>query len=94
MFAEDLTVFFDTTTGFATPATLAGGGMVPVIFDAAYQGGLNDLIESTGPSAKGSTASLATVVQGTGITINAIAYKVASVEPDGTGVTTLLLELA
>jgi hypothetical protein len=34
------------------------------------------------------------VVQGTAITINAVAYTVTGVEPDGTGLTTLQLRKA
>jgi hypothetical protein len=92
MFAEDLSVFFNTSE-FAVTATVAGAG-VSVIFDNGYQGALNGFLESSAPSITGPSASLATAVQGTAVTVNAIAYKVMEVHPDGTGITKLMLEKA
>jgi hypothetical protein len=94
MFAEDLSAFFDTANGFAQNATLLGGAVMPVIFDNAYQGSMGGFVESTGPQCVAKTADVAALVQGSTITVNAIAYKVAIVQPDGTGLTTLQLELA
>lgn len=93
MFAEDLAVFFDTDTGFAQSATV-GAASFPVIFDNAFQSPLSGMIESTGPVCQAKSADVSTVVQGTAISINAVAYKVREVQPDGTGVTTLFLERA
>ena len=90
MFTEDLTAFFDTDTGFAQLATLAGQP-VPVIFDNGYAPGLAGMIEGSGPQCQAKTADVSAVVQGSSITVNAVVYTVTGVQPDGTGVTTLQL---
>jgi hypothetical protein len=90
MFVEDLSTFFDTTTGFAVSATVLGQ-TVPVIFDKAYFGAMGGLVESTGPQCLAQTSTVASVVQGTAIVINATTYTVTGVEPDGTGITVLQL---
>lgn len=90
MFAEDLAPFFDTDAGFAQTASV-GAASFPVIFDAAYQSGMNGLVETAGPACQAKSADVSTVVQGTTITIGATAYTVVGVQPDGTGVTTLQL---
>lgn len=94
MFTEDLSVFFDTANGFAVNATLSGGGTVPVIFDAAYQGALGGFAESTGPQCTAKSADVATAVQGSTLVIAGITYKVTELQPNGTGITILMLELA
>lgn len=93
MLTEDLSAFFNTSE-FATTANVAGVGGVSVIFDNGYQGALNGFIESSAPSITGPSASLASAVQGTSVTINAVAYKVMEVHPDGTGIIKLMLEKA
>lgn len=76
---------------FGVDATI-GASTVRVIFDAEYEAALGTGMEAAGPRCTGATADLATAVQGTAITIAAVAYKVASHQPDGTGLTTLVLE--
>jgi len=71
-----------------------GAALVAGIFDNGYQAGLLGAIESARPSFTCASADVSTAVQGTAITINAVAYKVAEVQPDGTGVTVLVLERA
>ncbi len=93
MFVEDLSVFFDASNGFAVNATV-GGSTVPVIFDAVGQSALAGFVETAGPQCIAKSQDVATVVQGTAITINAVAYTVTGVEPDGTGLTTLQLRKA
>lgn len=90
MFVEETAAYFDTTTGFAVSATV-GASSFAVIFDAGYQSALGGLVESTGPVCQAQSADVATVVQGTAITINSVAYSVTGVEADGTGITTLRL---
>jgi hypothetical protein len=90
MFTEDLSAFFDTTSGFATMATLSGQP-VPVIFDADYAGALSGLVESTGPQCRAKSVDVSAVVQGSTIVINATTYTITGVQPDGTGITTLQL---
>lgn len=99
-FASDLVADFGTfldTDAFGTFATLSGGSQVAVIFDNAYVaglGGIGGLVESTGPACIASSADVSSVVQGSTLTINAVAYTVTGVQPDGTGVTTLQLRKA
>jgi hypothetical protein len=78
---------------FGVNATI-GAATVRVIFDAEYEAALGTGMEAAGPRCTGATADLAAAVQGTAITINSVAYKVASHQPDGTGITTLVLERA
>ena len=92
MFVEDLSAFFSTSE-FAVTASFAGG-TAAVIFDNGYQGALNGFIESSAPSITGPSAALATLGQGTSVTVNSVAYKVMEVQPDGTGITKLMLEKA
>lgn len=90
MFTEDLTAFLDTTQGFAVNATL-GAATVPVIFDNAFSDALG-IVSSTQPVALGTTADLAAATVGSTITINAVAYTIAEIQPDGTGLTRLMLK--
>lgn len=88
MFTEDTTAFF---ADFSVPATL-GAATFAVIFDASYIDALG--ISTNQPAAVCKSADVAACTQGTPITINGTAYTVREVKPDGTGLTTLLLELA
>lgn len=90
MFTEDLSPFFDVAGGFAQTATV-GGSSFPVIFDKAYVSALGGMVESTGPACMAKSSDVSSVVQGTTITIAAVAYTVTAVEPDGTGITVLQL---
>lgn len=94
MFAEDLNAFFDTAGGFAQYATLPGGARVAVIFDNGYTQGLSGMVETSSPSCQAATADVLTLEQGSSISIDSVSYLVAQVHPDGTGVTTLVLEMA
>lgn len=93
MFAEDLSAFFTLDTPGSTTANVSGGDIV-VLFDNGYQGALSGFAESSGPNCLARTADVASLVQGSPITINALAYRIANVQPDGFGVTTLYLEQA
>lgn len=93
MFVEDFTAFFTLDTPGSATATVSGGN-ITVLFDNGYQAALQGFAESASPSCQARTADVASLVQGSPITINAIAYKVATVQPDGSGVTTLQLEQA
>ena len=90
--AEDLTAFLNVSD-FAQAVTVAGAE-VAVLFDNGYQAALNGFAESAAPSIMGKTSDLAALVQGSAVTVGGIDYKVVSVHPDGTGVTTLILERA
>lgn len=88
--AADIPVFL---ADFGVDAVV-GGVTVPVIFDNGYQTGLAGAMESSGPTATGATADLAASVEGTSLVINSVTYKVVDNQPDGTGMTTLVLERA
>lgn len=86
-FVEDYAPFF---ADFSVPATL-GAATISVIFDKAYIGALMGFVESTGPACLVRDIDIPAITQGTSITINAKAYIVTGIEPDGTGLTTLQL---
>jgi len=88
-FTESLAAFLDTA-GFAVNATL-GAATVPVIFDAAFDDVLG-IVAATQPVALGATSDLTAAAVGGTITINAVAYTIAEIQPDGTGLTRLMLK--
>ncbi len=81
-----------STDDFGTAATI-GGSTVYGIFDDAYTG-VNQAtgeVATSAPQFLCRTADVASVVQGTTITINSIVYKCVNIEPDGTGMTMIQL---
>jgi hypothetical protein len=89
MFTESLAPFFNVAE-FANSATLDGAS-VSGIFDNAYtdiMGIASRVPMFTLPTASASAATQASVL----ITGGGVTYRVTSVQPDGTGVTTLMLE--
>lgn len=84
---EDFAAFFDD---FGVPATLNGAN-VRGIFDNAY-GESFGLVASSSPVFR--LPSSIAVTTGQTLVIAATTYTVASVEPDGTGITVLRLEKA
>jgi len=95
MFAEDHSTFFDTTLGFAQLATV-GGASVAVIFDnASSLGAVGPYgMASTQPSVTLPTTQVPADPVGTTVVVGGSTYLVAAHEPDGTGISRLLLELA
>ena len=95
MFAEDTSLMFDTTLGFAQLATV-GGASVAVIFDnASSLGSVGPYgMASTQPSITLPTAQVPATPVGTTVVVGGGTYLVAAHEPDGTGVSRLLLESA
>ena len=91
-FTEDLSQFFNVAE-FATAATLDGAA-VTGIFDALYIQGLVGAagIASTGPAYMLPTASVPANPVGKALVVNGTTYSVAEHQPDGTGVSLLLLE--
>jgi hypothetical protein len=87
MFTEDLAPFL---ADFGQVATL-DGVEVRVIFDRAYVDMMG--IASTAPRAGLPTADASAATQASVLEIGGATYRVVSVEPDGTGWTTLILEL-
>ena len=84
-FVEDLAPFF---VDWAIDAVI-GGVTVPGIFDKTY-------LESMGIVAGSNPVLLVpasvSAAEGTAVSVNGTSYTVASVEPDGTGLTILQLE--
>ena len=87
-FVENHSAFF---ADFSVPATL-GAATFAVIFDAAYADPLG--IAGAEPRATCISADVSTATQGTPISINGAAFTVRDKQPDGTGLTVLLLEAA
>lgn len=87
---EDTSAFMQLSD-FAINATVAGLP-VRVIFDAAYADPFG--IAGTEPRATCASVDVAALVQGSPLTILGQAYTVRDKQPDGTGITTLLLEAA
>lgn len=88
MFAEDLTPFFNTAE-LAVQATLDGAA-VSGIFDNAYTEAFG--MASRAPMFTLPSAAAAAATQASVLVVESVAYRVTAVQPDGTGVTTLMLE--
>lgn len=92
MFTEDLSVFFDD---LATTATL-NGVAVQCYFDNAYA--LGDVgmygVASSQPTLTLPTASLPANPVGKSVVVQGGNYTVALHQPNGTGISRLLLEVA
>lgn len=91
---EDLSVFFDTAE-FADTATL-GGVAVTGIFDNAFALGSVGAfgMASTQPVLTLATASVPATPVGTTCVVDGTSYVVTAHEPDGTGLSRLMLEAA
>jgi hypothetical protein len=94
MFTEDLSAFF-IPADFAQAATLAGVDVL-AIFDNGYAFGNAGLtgMASTQPTLTLATADVPATPVGATAIVNATTYVVVAHEPDGTGVSRLLLEAA
>lgn len=95
-FTEDLAPFL-STSDFAVTATV-GGVSVSVIFDRAHveaMGGFGGGIDATQPTAllKTSDVTAQSIARNTAIVIDGTTYYVQSLQPDGTGMTLLVLSL-
>lgn len=90
-FVENLDVFLDTGD-FAVAAVLPGAVTVNVIFDSQYASPFD--ISASRPSCIGKSSDLDGLLFGAEITIGGVDYVVRSIEPDGTGMTRLTLEIA
>jgi hypothetical protein len=88
-FVEDLAPFFADFP--AVDATLDGQAL-RVIFDREYVQAF-DGIGSTGPAATAPSASVGAATTSSMLVVAGNTYRVRSVQPDGTGVSLLLLEL-
>lgn len=86
-FTEDFDPFFQD---LGTTATLASGATVTGMFDAASVEILN--AHSVGPVFMTPTAGVSGLAYGAALTIGGVGYAVRQNEPDGTGMTQLILE--
>mgnify|MGYP001403029669 CR=1 FL=1 len=86
MFTENLAPFF---SDFASAATLDGAS-VSGIFDNQYIDTLG--IASRQPMFTLPTADAAAATTSSVLVVEGVTYRVRSIEPDGTGVTMLMLE--
>ena len=88
----DLTPFMNTAE-FATTCTV-NGASVPAIFDGAYALGSVGAfgMASTQPSLTLASANVPVNPVGKTVVANATTYTIAAHEPDGTGISRLLLE--
>lgn len=89
-FTEDIAAFMDTDTGFAENATI-GAATVPLIFDLAYLDALG-IVSAAQPVALAASADVSAVSVGTTVTVRSVAYTVAEIQPDGAGMTRLMLK--
>jgi hypothetical protein len=65
---------------------------VRAIFDAAYADALG--VAGSAPVLTCASADVATVARGAPVRVRGAAFTVANIQPDGTGVTVLILERA
>jgi hypothetical protein len=78
-----------------TQAQINGGAPVAAIFDNGFAlGSVGIGMASTQPTLRLRTADVAADPVGQAVSVNAVAYTVAAHEPDGTGVSVLMLERA
>ena len=93
MFSEDLSAFFDVANGFAASATLNGSAVSGIFDNGNILGSVGMMgMSSTAPSFTLPAASVPASPIGTSLVIGLSSYLVAAHEPDGTGVSLLLLE--
>jgi hypothetical protein len=97
-FAEDLSVFTDTSV-FGVPAQAVTRHSevvtLQVIFDNGYSAQLGaGLMEASQPQAVARSVDVVDIAHGCAFSVNGVDYLVAGLQPDGTGMTTVLLELA
>lgn len=95
MFIEDLDAFMDTDTGFAQLVTV-NSVSVKAIFNNSYAAGSVGLLGMAGsqPALEIKTADVPASPLGMAVVVNGTNYLVAAHEPDGTGMSVLLLESA
>ena len=96
MFVEDLTPFFAEDGVGNAVATIDGIAGVVVQFEALYSmGNVGPIgMASSQPAITLPTASVPTSPVGKAVAVGSATYTIAAHEPDGTGISRLLLEAA
>lgn len=90
MFTEDLSVFMDTDD-FAVTMTVNASSVNGILSNEYV---IVDFVESKKPVFICSSADVVGVLHGDNVVAaDSTAYKVRGIQPDGTGITTLILEL-
>ncbi|MDD4919061.1 MAG: hypothetical protein PHE72_14790 [candidate division Zixibacteria bacterium] len=84
---------FLATAEFADEVTLTGGAKINGIFDDEHRliNEQDGQISSTAPQVICRSTDVSGVALGATVTIKGVAYKVIERQPDGTGLTTLIL---
>lgn len=72
-------------------AQVGAGEPFAVLFEQPYAAAFDGQFDAAAPECLGDSAQLAGVQRGSAITINGTAYVVERAEPDGTGMTRLVL---
>lgn len=74
--------------------TKAGGDTFEAIFDNGYAEAAGDIpVEASSPFLSARTVDVASLVKNTLLTINGTPYRLARHEPDGTGMTRVVLKI-
>lgn len=87
----------ETATASAAVAALAnasatlGGGTVSGIFDAAFLDTFG-IVANTSPALLIKSTDIGTAAVGSNVVIGATTYTIAEIQPDGTGMTRLMLK--
>lgn len=92
--SEDITTVFLTDFAVDAVFTPQGGAASAgkVIFDNAFlRVDVYEQVESSGPAAHGSASFLGAAKHGDTLTVNGTVYTVIGVQPDGTGMVTVIL---
>lgn len=93
-FAEDLSMY-DDTNGFAVTATytpqVGGAVVIKGVFDKEYVEPLG--VTSSGPAFTTRTANVPNPKHGETLLVNGTTYRIVTPQPDGLGVTVLLLQV-
>lgn len=75
---------------FAIPATINGIADIDAIYDSAYV--LSDFTDTYLPSVLVKSSDIVGVVQGYAVLVADLSFVITSIQPDGTGMTRLILE--
>lgn len=94
-FMASITVDVDSFFNCGLEASITvGGATVKCIYDNEWVSEYVDgqQVNTTGPRAVIRSADIGTAVIGSSVTVNALTKTIIDIQPDGTGITTLVLE--
>jgi hypothetical protein len=90
---SDLAIFFDPRNLDCVEATYNGATIVAGYLDLTYIEPLGGIVQGRAPAFTCAEDSIPGVAHGDSLVVGARSFKVCGVEPDGTGVVVLRLEL-